>query len=128
MDQSISDVQARLDECVKELMKLPEPPRNKGDGPQERVDYILEILEDVRSWIADPFKYVILTDREREVITLLSHGVPTREIAKRTGTRRQPVHEAIRRAIRKIEKAHGCELEFGDLVEYTFSLVERILS
>jgi len=87
----------------------------------------LETLSKVLTWIIYPFADVDLTDREREVITLASHGVSVIDIASRTGTKRQPVYEAIWRALEKIEKAHGVELEFGNLVEYTFGLLEEIL-
>jgi len=87
-----------------------------------------QILKDVRSWMADPFKYVILTDREREVITLASRGVSAKTIGNRTGTSRQAVYEALWRAIDKIEKVRGCEIELDSIVEYAYSQLERILS
>jgi len=86
-----------------------------------------QILEDVRSWLADPFQYVILTDREREVITLASRGVSAKTIGNRTGTSRQAVYEALWRAIDKIKKARGCEIELDSIVEYAYSQLERIL-
>jgi hypothetical protein len=32
------------DECAREIMRLPEPPPDVGDGPQERVEYALKLL------------------------------------------------------------------------------------
>ena len=39
--------EARLRECVHAILKLPEPPKNIGDGPDERVGNILEIVQAV---------------------------------------------------------------------------------
>ena len=102
-----------------------------------------EKLEQVRKWIADPFSDVELTDREREVITLASHGVSIITIANRTGTKRQGVYDAIWRAIFKITvkrfdydlmtldnlvdypKERLCDVELADLQGVVFDLARR---
>ena len=85
-------------------------------------------LDMVRDWIADPFADVTLTDREREVIGLASHGIPVVFIANRIGTQRQSVYEAIRRALSKINATRGCDLDLDTLCEYVFGQLERIVS
>lgn len=87
-----------------------------------------EKLDFVRRWIADPFADVTLTDREREVIGPASRGVPVVAIANRTGTQRQAVYEALRRALSKINATRGCSLDLDSLCEYTFGQLERIVS
>lgn len=39
----------KLQECQDEIMKLPQPPSQHGDGPQERVENALKIIERERA-------------------------------------------------------------------------------
>ena len=43
--KAISFLEVRLEEVTKELLRLPKPPEDIGDGPQERVDLALARFE-----------------------------------------------------------------------------------
>lgn len=133
-DSPFKQIESNLDECADEIMKLPKPPREIGDGPQERVDWTLrkikslsDTIEDVRDWIADPFVDVELTDRECKVITLASRGVSVITIAGRLGVGRQTVYEEVWRSLVKINKVRDCELNLENLSEETFRQLKRIV-
>jgi hypothetical protein len=43
--EQLAEKQARIDEMSTQIMRLPKPPEDIGDGPQERIDHVLAKLE-----------------------------------------------------------------------------------
>ncbi len=66
--EEISILREQRDEAEKALHRLPRPPDAIGDGPDERVGYVLQLLQSARVWSALWKRRAKLTKSQRDFV------------------------------------------------------------
>ena len=127
-------IEARLRECVHAILKLPEPPKNMGDGPDERVGNILEAVQAVTSRLREVTKAgEELIDERDEIIANLAEDLEARdaEIASIKGLleeRNNQYHMVCAKVLSREALIKGLADDYDELEQTNKRLENKVFS